>query len=281
MNMRRVAVEDVELEVWEWGHGEPVVFVQTALTADELLPLANERALDGYRKVVYHRPGYAGSSRLDRPGSIAGDASDCHGLLTAMGIRRAHVVGHSYSAAVALHLAANVPACVHTLVLMEPPPVHTRSAPEFRAANERLRRTMRESGSAVALDEFLTMVIGPNWRQAVEDRLPGSAEQMQRDASTFFDADLPALLQWEFGNEDAGRLDCPALYVGGSDSGPMVRRGSGTHAQMAATRRGRRDCGCGSFVVAYPHIRGRGCLVGLPSATPHSAHDDSMTSTFW
>ena len=219
MNVQRVAVGDLELEVSDWGHGEPVVFVQTALTADELLPLARERVLDGYRKVVYHRPGYAGSSPLDRPGSIDRDASDCHGLLTALGIPRAHLVGHSYSAAVALQLAAKVPARVHTLVLMEPPPLHTPSAPEFRAANERLRRTLRKSGSAMALDEFLTMVIGPNWRQAAEDRLPGSAAQMQRDAATFLDADLPALLQWQFGIEDAGRLGCPVLYVGGSDSG--------------------------------------------------------------
>jgi pimeloyl-ACP methyl ester carboxylesterase len=219
VTVKRVALGDLELEVSDWGHGEPVVFVQTALTADELLPLAKEQLLDRYRKVVYHRPGYAGSSSLDRPGSIARDASDCHELLTVMGIPRAHVVGHSYSAAVALQLAANVPARVHTLVLMEPPPVHTPSAHEFRAANQRLRRTLHESGPERALDEFLTMVIGPNWRQAAEDRLPGSAAQMQHDAVTFFDADLPALLRWKFGREDAGRIGCPVLYVGGTHSG--------------------------------------------------------------
>jgi len=46
MPVRLVAVQDTELEVSEWGLGEPVVFIQTALTADELLPLANEPALD-------------------------------------------------------------------------------------------------------------------------------------------------------------------------------------------------------------------------------------------
>ena len=42
---------------------------------------------------------------------------------------------------------------------------------------------------------------------------------MQRDATTFFDVDLPALLAWRFGREDARRISCPVLYVGGSASG--------------------------------------------------------------
>ena len=96
------SVGDAELEVTDWGSGEPLVFIQTALTADELLPLARDEALAGYRKIVYHRRGYAGSSPAVPPGSIARDAHDCVGLLAALGIERAHVVGFSYSGAVAM-----------------------------------------------------------------------------------------------------------------------------------------------------------------------------------
>ena len=49
-------------------------------------------------------------------------------MLDALGIGRAHIVGVSYSAAVALQLAADAPYVVHTLALLEPPPVHTPSA---------------------------------------------------------------------------------------------------------------------------------------------------------
>jgi pimeloyl-ACP methyl ester carboxylesterase len=218
-SMPLVPVDGVELEVADWGSGEPVVFVQTALTADELRPLAAEPALqEGYRKLVYHRRGYAGSSSVSGPGSIARDAADCRGLLAALGIERAHILGFSYSAAVGLQLAADAPACVHSLILLEPPPVHTPSAPEFQTVNTRLLQTRRAHGVAAALEEFLA-AIGPSWRDAAEHLAPGAATHMDRDVATFFDTDLPALLSWRFGKDDARRIICPVLHVGGTDSG--------------------------------------------------------------
>ncbi|MQA06166.1 MAG: hypothetical protein GEV07_26765 [Streptosporangiales bacterium] len=60
---RLVPLDGVELEVPDWGAGDPIVFIQTALTADESRPLAEEDAFrDSYRKVLYHRRGYAGSA---------------------------------------------------------------------------------------------------------------------------------------------------------------------------------------------------------------------------
>lgn len=219
MTTRRVAIEDGELEVLDWGSGEPVVFVQTALTADELLPLASEVVLaEGYRKVVYHRRGYAGSSPAASPRSIVDDAADAGALLAAMGIERAHVVGVSFSSAIALQLAADAPDITHSLTVAEPPPVHSAHGAQFRAANERLLRTRREQGVDAALEEFLTLLVGPNWRDQVEVDLPGAVAQIERDAATFFDADIPALLDWQFGPAEASRISCPVLYVGGSES---------------------------------------------------------------
>ena len=121
--MRRVALSDATLEVEVRGSGEPVVLIQTALTADEFLPLAGQPELqDNYRVILYHRRGYAGSSPVRGPGSIERDANDCQQLLAALNIERAHVVGVSYSAAVALQLAATASGCVHSLCLIEPAP---------------------------------------------------------------------------------------------------------------------------------------------------------------
>jgi hypothetical protein len=79
---RMVRVPGGELEVAESGSGEPAIFVQTALTADELRPRANELPND-YRTILYHRRVYAGSSAVTGPGSIARDAADCKALLAA------------------------------------------------------------------------------------------------------------------------------------------------------------------------------------------------------
>ena len=219
--MRLVEVGGISLAVHDAGTGDPVVFVQTALTADELAPLAEHLVDRGpYRSLVYHRRGYAGSSPVHGPGSVVRDATDCRDLVVALGLGKVHVVGYSYSGAVGLQLAVDAAEHVHTLTLIEPPPVHVPSAAEFRAANARLQEVRRARGPITALEEFLARVIGPEWRTEVEKHLPGAAEQMQRDTVTFFDTDLPALLSWRFDAEDAGHIACPVLQISGSDSGP-------------------------------------------------------------
>ena len=218
---RRVAVSDAVLEVSIRGSGEPILLIQTALIADEFLPLASQPDLeDHYQIILYHRRGYGGSSRVRGPGSIERDALDCQRLLTALHIEHAHVVGVSYSAAVALQLAATVPSCVRTLTLIEPPPVHTYSADEFLAANAKFIEDYRMAGPATALDRFLARVVGPDWRTDIEHHVPGGAEQVERDADTFFATDMPALMTWRFRAEDAQRIGQPVLYIGGTESGP-------------------------------------------------------------
>lgn len=205
-----VPVGETELEVAEWGRGEPVVFVQTALTADECEPLAEQPALAPYRRILYRRRGYGRSGPATGAGSIVRDAADCRALLAALRVGRAHLVGLSYSGAVVLQLAADAPGLVQTLTLLEPPPVRTPSAPDFRAVCERLIGIRRERGAPAALQEFLRVVPGAAFH---------GASPAERDVLTFFDADLPALLGWRFGAEDARRVGCPVLHVGGSDSG--------------------------------------------------------------
>lgn len=66
--MQLVSANGAELEVAVRGAGQPAVLIQTALVADEFLPLASEPALrDHYQVIRYHRRGYAGSSRSPAP----------------------------------------------------------------------------------------------------------------------------------------------------------------------------------------------------------------------
>ena len=216
-----VPVGDGDLEVEVLGAGEPVLLIQTALTADELRPLAEHTAARGrFRVFHYHRRGYAGSGPLLGPATVATEVTDCRALLDGLGVAPAHVVGASYSAAIALSLASSSPELVRTLTLIEPPPKGVHSTPSFLATGARLLETFGAHGPLAALEEFLTMLVGPDWRRESERDLPGSVAAMERDAVTFFESDLPALLAWEFDAEDAAAIRCPVLYVGGSASGP-------------------------------------------------------------
>lgn len=217
-----VGVDDVELQVDVVGAGEPVVVIQTALDADELRPLAEEIARHGrHRCVHYNRRGYAGSSRGVGDGSIARDAADCRGLIAGLGLAPAHVLGASYSAAVALALACDAPASVRTLTVIEPPPVRS---PDFLAANARLLETSRARGPLAAVDELMTMLVGPGWRRESDRTRPGTVAALERDAAAFFGQDVPALLGWEHGVDDLTRITCPVLCLGGADTEPFFAR---------------------------------------------------------
>jgi pimeloyl-ACP methyl ester carboxylesterase len=186
------------------------VFVQTALIADELVPLATQPALrDGFRKILYHRRGYTGSRGLERAGSIGRDADDVRSLLSAMGIPRAHIVGVSYSGAVALQLAADAPECAQSLVVSEPPPVHTSLGPEFRAANERLVRIRHDRGVSAALEEFAAVLFGSDWRPSWRSGSPAPwrrSNVMRSPSST--GTSLP---YWDGTSGRAKRVESTAL----------------------------------------------------------------------
>ncbi|CAN5152720.1 hypothetical protein BH23CHL1_BH23CHL1_20450 [soil metagenome] len=92
--MKRIVANGVELEIDVQGSGDPVVLIQTALLADEFLPVASEPVLrKHYQVILYHRRGYAGRAPVQGAMSIRRDAHDCRALLAALSIGRAHVSG--------------------------------------------------------------------------------------------------------------------------------------------------------------------------------------------
>src|SRR5262245_2131953 len=135
-----------------------------------------------------------------------------------LGIERAHVVGHSSSANIALQLALDASDAAHTLALLEPALMNVPSAQTSREFVATAIQSYHAGDSAGAVDIFLQGVCGPGYRDVLELELPGSFDQYVADAGTFFGKELPALLQWSFTREDASRITQPALAVIGEKS---------------------------------------------------------------
>lgn len=67
---------------------------------------------------------------------IADEVADLRALVGALHLGPVHVVGVSYSAAIALTAASTSPGLARTLTVMEPPPTGVPSTPGFVAANQ-------------------------------------------------------------------------------------------------------------------------------------------------
>ena len=222
--MERAAVDGLELEYELRGSGEPVVLIHWGFCAAWAEPLMDERALaDRYRLLRYHRAGFAGSDRIQGAVSMAEHAAHCALLMRELGIERAHVVGHSSSADIALQLALDFPPAVHTLALMEParPVPPTDEQAEFvREFVAPAIQRYRAGDKAGAVDTFARGVFGSNYRDPMERGLPGVLPRAVVDADAFFAQELPALQQWSFTQDDASRISQPVLGVLGENTAP-------------------------------------------------------------
>jgi pimeloyl-ACP methyl ester carboxylesterase len=225
--MERVPVNGAELEVAVQGVGETIVFIHGAGFADSYLCLADDPAIrDHYRTIRYRRRGFGGSSPVDRsPMPVSAHTNDCRALLTRLSVEKAHVVGHSYGAAVALQLAVDAPEAVATLALFDPSFLAVPSATQFFEAAGPIIERYNSGDRVGAVHAFFALVGGPEWRSHVEHTVPGGVEQAANDAATLFESDLPSLGEWNFAADEAAKIHQPVLHVLGSDSMPLFGEG--------------------------------------------------------
>ncbi len=222
--MERASLDGLELEYELKGSRDPVVLIHWGLCAKWAEPLMGEPALaDQYGLLRYHRAGFGGSDRIEGSISIAAHAAHCNRLMQLLGMEKAHVAGHSSSAAVAIQLALDFPDAVRSLVLMEParpiPPTEEQTG-FVRAFVAPAVERYRAGDKAGAVDTFAQGVFGPAYRDALEQGLPGVIEQAIADADAFFAQELPALQQWTFSEADASRITHPVLGVLGENTAP-------------------------------------------------------------
>jgi pimeloyl-ACP methyl ester carboxylesterase len=217
--MNRAQIGGIALEYEVRGSGEPVVLIHGSFIADSLRPLLAEPSLtERCQLFLYHRRGFASSTHLDAPISIAQKAADCRALLEHVGIQRAHFVGHSYGGNIALQLALDTPDLVHSIALLEPALFAVPSSPQLMESLAPAFQMYEAGNEADAVDGCLRGVFGPEYRDVLERVLPGAFAQAVTDADTFFRFEMPALQQWSFTQADADRIKQPVLSVVGSES---------------------------------------------------------------
>src|SRR5687768_6153424 len=130
--MENAKFNGVELEYEVAGSGEPVLLISTGPIADSFLPFLSEKSLvERYRLIRYRQRRVGNGAPSPVPVSFEQHAADAAALLSHLGIRRAHVAGHSTGAVIAVQLAADRPEMVQTLALLEPTLVGVPSAAAF------------------------------------------------------------------------------------------------------------------------------------------------------
>jgi len=126
---RRIRIDDIELETACWGTGArdrlPILLLHEGLGSIRLwkdFPEQLARAT-GRDVIAWSRRGHGWSDKLTAahgPGYMHGEANLLPQIQAALGVPRAHWLGHSDGGSIALIAAARFPALVASLVLEAP-----------------------------------------------------------------------------------------------------------------------------------------------------------------
>ena len=119
--MAKALANGIQLHYQQFGEGPPVVMIHgitgnLAVWHLEIVPAL----MSEYRITTYDLRGHGYSDVPPTGYTTADHATDLKHLLDTLGIPRAHVVGHSFGADIALHFTILFPERVDRLVLVEP-----------------------------------------------------------------------------------------------------------------------------------------------------------------
>ncbi len=225
LRFRQVQTPAAEISVMEAGQGPPVLLLHgLGATKASFLPTVAALA-PSHRAIAIDLPGFGDSGKPLRAAyDPAFFARSCVGLLDALGIDQADVVGNSMGGRAALEMGLSAPDRVGRLVLLTPSLAWLRSrplaaplrliAPQLgliqpapRAIVEALmRRLVPAQGSewtAAGIDEFLRSYLSPRGRAA------------------FYAAARNIYLEAPWGKNGfwtrLAQLEAKALFVWGSD----------------------------------------------------------------
>ena len=186
-----VSANGVDLYVEEHGDGDPVLLLHgwpdsSALWRNQVGPLASH----GFRAITPDMRGFGQSSRPAEAGSykLAVAVADVGAILDALGIAKAHVVGHDWGAAVAWLTAIYLPDRVRTLTALSVP--HPAVPPTMR------QREMAWYQLLFQFEEIAEATLQYDDWAALRELAPGYADIDRAIADLSRPGALTASLNW-------------------------------------------------------------------------------------
>lgn len=176
----------------------------------------------GYRTIAPDQRGYSPGARPSRTAdySMANLTADMIGVLDALNIERAHVVGHDWGGAVAWAMAASNPQRLHSLtVLSTPHPAAMQRA--VTRSTQGLRSWYMGLFQVPGLAERMLRPGGTMWSALMRGLPPESQQRYARNAQE--SSARTAMLQWYRAVPREAvkpsiqwhRIETPTLYIWG------------------------------------------------------------------
>lgn len=208
-------INGAEIEYFEQGKGEPIIFIHGS-SLDASFYYETAALLEGdFRVITYNRRGYGRSSRYLGIETIDTHVEDLKGLFDCLGIKKAHLNGHSSGGAISIAFALKYPQMVQSVTLLEAMlwqtmPIAQEILKAFAGISEKYER----EGAAAGVYFLWEIMCGVD----VHQRMPkGGFERIIKNADTAF-SEIGIFTQWKPSKRDISALKMPILAVIGGES---------------------------------------------------------------
>jgi pimeloyl-ACP methyl ester carboxylesterase len=174
-------------------------------------------------------------------------------ILDALGIDKAHVVGHSFGAGIAVELATRIPDRLLSATLLE----------ALFAQTDAMQQGLKDLGAAMSLiadkytngdaDGAVTTFWGftselEGSAELIEPVLPEGARELAAvDLGTWLQVDLPAISKWMADPAAAKEITTPIAWIGGTDSAPVFTESRALLQEWLPTTRAADIVGVGHY----------------------------------
>ena len=162
-----------------------------------------------YQVITFDLRGHGQSDKPPGPYTIPLSASDTAGLLKALGVGPAHIVGLSLGGAVAFQLAVDSPSLLRTIVIVNSGPAGFRDTPEDRLGLEQRIQIVKQQGMR-AMGQVLSQRLFPKPEHA-SLRATFVERWAENDPRAYMDA-TRALDGWDV-TDKLGSIRTPTLVI--------------------------------------------------------------------
>ncbi len=225
--------ESIYYELHEEGapQGAPVVVLLNGMTQSTMHWRSHARALEARARVLLYDARGQGQSGLgDAPLTLPGHADELVSLLDALQIERAHLVGFSHGARVALAVAAHHPTRVDKLILCSATAQPTALA---RTILRAWRETLRTGGLEAMSWAALPTILGDAFLQQSEAMIDGIIKaSVRRNSVEGVSRLLEAMIQYPSLDDLAKQVRAPTLVLSASEDLLVSQAGAAALAAL-------------------------------------------------
>lgn len=215
--VKLIRVGDIDVEYRVYGQGDPLVLIMGfGGTIDTWSPEMLELLSRTYQVIVFDNRGTGGTGEGTAPFSMEQFADDTAGLMDALQIPRAHVLGWSMGAEIAQELALRHPDKVDRLILYAPDP---GGAEAIQPSGEVVKQLTDPSGTERERGErFVRLLVPADWLASHADyfgRIFSGPMEAARPESAARQAE--AIEKWTGSYSRLPTLKSPTLLLTGTD----------------------------------------------------------------